>query len=243
MSKIFLISDAHLGAHTESLENQKQRRLLSFLEHVKIHGDRLFILGDLFDFWFEYRHVIPRYHFAVLQSLSDLTVRGITVDFITGNHDYWAGSFFQDALGITVHADPLDINIHGKRFLLAHGDGLAAKDRGYRLLKRFLRHRVSIFLFRMIHPDLGYGLAKMSSGISRRAGFLDDVEEEYFLYARNRFQEGFDGVVIGHTHLPSIREEDHKTFINLGDWITHFTYGVIENGRCQLLNWKNEAIP
>jgi len=166
MEKIFFVSDAHLGSGEKS-DHQTEQKLLDFINHVKKHGDRLYIVGDLFDFWFEYRSVIPRTYFNVLIALRTLVTNGIKVNFITGNHDFWVDSFFRQDLEISVHEAPLEVTIDGYRLFIAHGDGLAKKDTGYRLLKKVLRHPINIRFYRLLHPDVAFALAGFFSRTSR----------------------------------------------------------------------------
>jgi len=237
MEKIFFISDVHLGMETDA-ENEKESALLEFLDAIAKPGNRLFILGDLFEFWFEYNFVIPRRHFHILAKLDEIARRGVRIDYIIGNHDFWIDHFFEETLNITVHQHPLQTDIDGKRFFIAHGDGMAKSDRGYRLLKRILRNRFNIFLYRMIHPDLGFRLALFFSRLSRGQNNDNRFAEEYVSAAREQFQKGFDFVIFGHTHHPYQLREDHRLYINTGDWITHFSYAVFENGELNLMYWK-----
>ncbi|MCX6136482.1 MAG: UDP-2,3-diacylglucosamine diphosphatase, partial [Ignavibacteriales bacterium] len=146
MKSTFFISDLHFGLQSPKHEKEKERRFLAFLYHVAANGERLFILGDLFDYWFEYRHVVPRGYHHVLSALGHLVESGITVEYLAGNHDFWLQKFFPEDLGIPVHKDPLMVELHGKIIFLHHGDGLALRDTGYRILKSILRNRVNIVL-------------------------------------------------------------------------------------------------
>lgn len=237
MEKIYFVSDAHLGSGEKS-DDQTKQKLLDFFNTVNKHGDRLYIVGDLFDFWFEYRSVIPRQYFDILIALRELVTKGIKVGFITGNHDFWVDNFFIKDMGISVHKVPLEVTINGYRLLIAHGDGLAKKDRGYRLLKKVLRHPLNIRLYRLLHPDIAFALAGFFSKTSRNYKELKNVDEEYIEYAKSRFQEGFDFVILGHTHRPQVYHNGEKTYINTGDWLNHFTYAKLEKGRLSLEHWK-----
>ncbi len=237
MKSTYFISDAHLGGDNHSVEKRREKLLLDFLQYIEQKGEALFIIGDLFDFWFEYRTVIPRRYFNVLFALKVLTDRGVEIHYVTGNHDFWMDTFFPEDLHIQIHNNPLDIQIEGKRFHIAHGDGLARGDVKYRLLKKILRYPFHIRLYRILHPDLGFTLADFCSRLSRNRRKNKDRDEEYINYAQSRFLEGFDAVVMGHTHSPQEYIELNKTYINTGDWMTHFTYGKLEKGRLTLEHW------
>jgi UDP-2,3-diacylglucosamine hydrolase len=156
---------------------------------------------------------------------------------LTGNHDFWIDSFFQNELGVQVHTDPVDISLGGKRFWIAHGDGIMKKDRGYRLLKKILRHPLSIFLYRLLHPDLAFGLAGFCSKLSRDHHAFPDRDEDYIAHAESRFSEGYDCVVMAHTHQPMVMEKNGHLYVNIGDWMRYFTYSKLENGRLTLERW------
>ncbi len=237
MKPIYFISDAHLEGNNHSVDEKRETLLLDFLRFVEQKGEKLFIIGDLFDFWFEYRSVIPRRYFKVLFALKTLIDRGVEIHYVTGNHDFWMDTFFPEDLHIQIHDKPLDIQIEGKRFHIAHGDGLARGDVRYRMLKKILRHPFHIRLYRILHPDLGFALADFFSRLSRNHRKIKDRDEEYTHYAKARFQEGFDCVILGHTHSPQEYRELGKTYINTGDWMNQFTYGKLEKGRLTLEHW------
>jgi UDP-2,3-diacylglucosamine hydrolase len=239
MRTIFFISDAHLGSG-ENSDKQTEKELLDFFHYVNKQGDELYIVGDLFDFWFEYRSVIPRHYFNILSALKSLVADGIKIGFITGNHDFWVDDFFREDLGICIYKNPLKLKIDGHMLYLAHGDGLAKKDTGYRLLKKVLRHPLNIRLYRLLHPDIAFRLAHFFSRTSRNYKELKDVDEEYIQYARSLFHEGFDFVILAHTHRPQIYREGKQTYINTGDWLYHFTYAKLEKGRLSLEYWKKD---
>jgi UDP-2,3-diacylglucosamine hydrolase len=240
MGNTYFFSDVHLGMHNDRSERHRENKLLKFLDHVGLDGERLFILGDLFDFWFEYRSVIPRGYMRILSALEQLNELGKELHYIAGNHDFWMRDFLTRELKIQVHFEPLEYTIAGKQFYLNHGDGLAKDDTGYRLLKRVFRNRFNIFMYSLIHPDLGIPLAKWVSHISRshtaQEGVPDD--SDYQAVAMKKFQEGFDVVMFGHLHYPIHQMYGEKNYINLGDWIDYFTYAVFDGRDLRLLTWK-----
>jgi UDP-2,3-diacylglucosamine hydrolase len=229
---IYLISDAHLGAGSPEQEARKLRMLAALFRRVADEKASLAVLGDLFDFWFEYRSVVQIEHLEAVRLLEDLRSRGCRISMVAGNHDFWLGDFIRRRLGIEVAMDRLVVEQDGRRVLLAHGDGLGPGDLGYKLLKAVLRFPANIWLYRLLHPDLGIPLAKWFSRISRDHFTKDRCLKGDPLWqaAREKFRQGFDAVVLGHVHLPSLRQEEGKTYCNLGDFITHFTYGRLRDG-------------
>ncbi|RMG67468.1 MAG: UDP-2,3-diacylglucosamine diphosphatase [Calditrichaeota bacterium] len=240
MAKTYFFSDAHLGMSPPKSERVKERRLLSFLDHVATSAERLVIVGDLFDFWFEYRTVVPRGYTRVLCALSHLRDLGKEIHYVAGNHDFWMRDFLRDELGIQIHFDALELTIAGKRFFVLHGDGVSRRDWRYRILKRIFRHPVNIFLYSLLHPDVGIPLARWVAALSRdRAspGELPD-ESDYIRLAMAKFEQGFDYAIFGHLHHPSYQVFGEKVYLNLGDWITHFTYGEFDGYRLELNSWR-----
>jgi UDP-2,3-diacylglucosamine hydrolase len=241
MAKSFFFSDAHLGTRKSKSERERQNKVLEFLDHVASEGKELFIVGDLFDFWFEYRSVIPRGYSHILTALIRLRTIGIEIHYIAGNHDFWMRDFLTTELDIPIHFDFLDYFLNGKRFFIQHGDGISKKDVGYRMLKKIFRNKFNIFLYSLLHPDIGIPLAKAISSISRQhSGHKENPPEDsdYLDTATKRFSEGYDCVILGHLHQPYIKKMGGKTYVNLGDWITHFTYAVFDGEELQLLKWE-----
>lgn len=237
---VFFISDVHLGLGDRQAEREKEDRLLSFLYGVLPQAGELCILGDLFDFWFEYRTVIPKGFHRTLTALQAFTDRGIPVHYVAGNHDFWMGDFFPTELGVKLYLDPCELVLDGKKVFLHHGDGLATRDLGYRLIKPVLRNRLAIRMYRWLHPDLGVLLARGSSRTSRTyTSHKDFGEEEGLLaFATQKIAAGSDIVVMGHRHQPHIEQVGTGTYVNLGDWITHHTYAVLKNGTITLETWN-----
>jgi len=237
MKPCFFVSDSHIGFDQPEVEKRKIKYLLEFFYFVKKNGERLFLLGDLYDFWFEYKSVIPRRNIIVLMALKELVDSGVKIDYIIGNHDFWVGDFFKKDLGIQIHQDPLEITLQNKKCFIAHGDGFAPKDVGYRILKKILRNPLNIKLFSLLHPDFGFALADFFSNWSRNNREIKNKEKEYLQYAKDRFSKGFDCVVLAHTHQPQQWEKGGKQYINTGDWMSHFTYGKLENSVLSLEHW------
>jgi UDP-2,3-diacylglucosamine hydrolase len=236
----YFISDVHLGMGNKQQEREKEDQLLGFLRSILPKAERLFIVGDLFDFWFEYTTVIPKGFHRTLASIQEYTERGIPVHYLAGNHDFWMGDYFKTELGMQLHFEPFEISVDGKRLFLHHGDGLALNDLGYRMIKPVLRNRLNIWLYRWLHPDIGVKLAKGSSRSSRQYTSNKEYGEEKGMIqcAAEHIRQGVDIVVMGHRHQPCLMTIDHGTYVNLGDWITNHTYGELVNGTMSLKTWN-----
>ena len=237
---LYIFSDAHLGAHSLEIENLKKKKIAELCELVKKDGDQLIILGDLFDFWFEYKFTAPKEHYQVLLMLSEVLKQGIKIDYVSGNHDFWMDDFFEKQLGIKLHRDSLDIEYESQKIHLIHGDGLAKADSGYRFLKKIFRNRFNIWLYRRLPPDWAYSLARKVSGKSRSHTSRRDSRfvNDYRQYAQAKLNAGSSLVVIAHLHIPAIEQIDKGTYINSGDFIEHFSYIKIEHGQVSLLSLK-----
>jgi UDP-2,3-diacylglucosamine hydrolase len=235
----YFLSDAHLGADSRGSEAARERRLHDFLTSLMGRASALFIVGDLFDFWFEYRTAIPRRHFATLAALRRLRESGVPITYLNGNHDFWLGPFLRDELGLETRSGPVAVSLQGHRIWLHHGDGLVGGDYGYRMLKQVLRSPVSIALYSLLHPDLGIPLAHHVSSWSRhsRADRPLDGDRLWREIAAPRFEEGFDTVMIGHFHHAFERREEGRAFFLLGDWMESFTYVVLRDGALSLETW------
>lgn len=240
MSKVYFFSDAHLGLGTREEDRKKEEAVLAFLTSIGNDADQLFIVGDLFDAWIEYKTVIPKGHHRILARLDDLVRKGVAVHFLAGNHDFWIRDFFSSELGISTYLEPFETRIDGKRFYIHHGDGLAKNDAGYRFLKKVLRNPAAIWLYRWLHPDIGYGIARASSRNSRRYTSQKNYGEEDGMveFATRKIREGFDAVIMGHRHQPLYRPIGEGVYVNLGDWMHFQTYAVAEQGTLFLKTWN-----
>lgn len=234
----FIASDQHLGAVPRS----KELAFIDFLEHVGAEGRSLLLVGDLFDFWFEYGPVIAGKHFRVLAALAELVDAGVPVTLMGGNHDAWGGRFLREEVGVTFCPDQLRTEVGGRSALVAHGDGLGRGDLKYRLLRKLLRSRPVVAAFRALHPELGLRLA---AGVSTTEGKMNDDSSAHgrarFIeeWARSRLAEepGLELVICGHSHLPMIVEvAPGRYYLNAGDWIRHDTYITIQPGSPPLLH-------
>ena len=238
--KTYFFSDAHLGLGTAEEDRRRETRLIRFLTSIRRSAAEIYIVGDLFDYWFEYRTVVPKNYYRLFSILRELTDNGIRVSFIAGNHDFWVRDYFRDELGMDVHHDAVETTIRGKRFLIHHGDGLLKDDIGYKILKRILRNPVSIFLFSLVHPDITGRLARWSSKTSRQYTSNRSYEGNGMTeFAARKLRDGFDVVVMGHNHVPSCRKIGRGVYVNLGDWITRNTYAVFDGNRIALKHWTD----
>jgi UDP-2,3-diacylglucosamine hydrolase len=239
--KVYFASDFHLGVPSREQSLVRERKLIRWLEMAEQDAAAIFLMGDTFDFWFEYRHVIPK-GFARLQGkLAALTDAGIPVVFFVGNHDMWMFDYFPTEFGIPVFYEPVTLEINGKRLLIGHGDGLGPGDYSYKFLKKIFRSRLCQWLFARLHPNLGMGIANFWSRRSRlgNAGteeqFMGDKEYLWAYCKERHANDPHHYYVFGHRHLPlNLEVGDTGRYINLGEWVHHFTYAVWEGQECRL---------
>jgi UDP-2,3-diacylglucosamine hydrolase len=239
-SKTYFFSDAHLGLGTREEDRAKEDRIVKFLDQVRKDAAQLFILGDLFDYWFEYKTVVPKGYFRLFAKLADLSAHNIPITYLAGNHDFWMKNYFTEELGIDIIQDPIERIIAGKRFYLHHGDGLVKDDAGYRFLKRVLRNKANIWLFSLLHPDLTSALARWSSRTSRKHTSGRKYEQsDMDDFAEQKIAEGYDVVIMGHNHQSRFRKFGRGVYVNLGDWIHENTYAVFDGKRIELKQWTS----
>ncbi|WP_298953607.1 UDP-2,3-diacylglucosamine diphosphatase [uncultured Nonlabens sp.] len=240
--KIYFSSDNHLGAPTQEKSKPREQKFLTWLDHIKEDAAAIFLLGDLFDFWFEYKHVVPKNQVRVLGKLAEIADSGIPIYFFVGNHDLWMFGYFEEELGIPVYHRPQAFEFNGKKLLIGHGDGLGPGDKGYKHMKKIFTSKFFQWCFKWVHPDIGVGIArylsvknKLISG-DEDAVFLGEDKEWLALYAKRKLEtEHFDYFIFGHRHLPmEIKVGENSTYINIGDWINHYTYGVFDGEQFKL---------
>lgn len=245
--KIYFLSDFHLGApdHEQSLVREK--KVVAFLDSIKDNASMIFIVGDIFDFWYEYKQVVPKGYVRLLGKLAELTDRGVGVHCFVGNHDMWMRGYFEKELNIPVYHHPKVFEWNGKRFYIGHGDGLGPGDHGYKFLKKIFRNPLCQWLFGLLHPSWGIGLANYFSKKSReKTGtsdqhFLGEENEWLIVYCKQMLaKEHFDYLVFGHRHYPiDFKLNDNSRYINLGDWIRSFTYASFDGTDMQLHQWQS----
>lgn len=234
------ISDVHLGLQSPEMEKAKERLLVKFLQFARDNCSELFIVGDLFDYWFEYKRVYQKGFFRTLTALQDLTENGIKLHYLIGNHDFMHGDFFQKEIGAELYENGFEKVLDGKRFYIAHGDGLVKNDYGYLILKKVLRNKGIQKLYSLIHPDLGVSLASRTSKQSRDYTSKKDYGEVDGLYesAKKLIDSGYDYVLFGHLHRRIYQEYNQGTYVNLGSWLTQPCYGIFKNNKFEIVDWK-----
>lgn len=245
-TRIYFLSDFHLGAPNPAASLERERRLIRFLDSIKADAAEIFLVGDLFDFWFEYRSVVPKGYVRLLGKLAELSDQGIPLHFFMGNHDMWVRDYFQKELNMTVYDRPVRFDRQGKKLLVGHGDGLGPGDQGYKRLKKLFRNPLAQSLFGILPPTIGMGVANYFSRKSRaQVGSTEEVflgpEREWLIqYAmKKQSQEPVDYFVFGHRHLPIDHPiEPGARYINLGDWIRYQTYAVMEQGVIRLKSFE-----
>ena len=245
--KVYFASDNHLGLNAELSSEEREKFFVKWLDKVSKDAAAIYLLGDLFDFWFEYKKVVPKGFVRVLGKLAELTDTGIPVIFFVGNHDLWMKDYFKKELGVTIHHNPIDIKINDTFFMIGHGDGLGPGDLGYKRMKKIFRNRFFQRLFSLVHPDVGIRLGNYFSQKNKLISGQEDVkfrgkEKEWLVsYCKRKLEEKhYNYFIFGHRHLPlQIDLGMNSNYINLGDWITHFTFGVFDGKSFFLEKWKN----
>jgi UDP-2,3-diacylglucosamine hydrolase len=244
--KIYFASDQHFGAPTAELSFPREQKFVAWLDEIKVDAEALFLLGDLFDFWFEYKTVVPKGFVRVLGKLAEIRDSGIPIYFFVGNHDLWMSDYFEKELNIPVYRDNKEFTFNHKSFLIGHGDGKGPGDKGYKRMKRVFTNSFSKALFRWIHPDIGIKLGqylsvknKLISG-DEDVKFLGEENEWLVLYAKRKLEtKHYNYFVFGHRHLPmKIAVGESSEYVNLGDWIGYFTYGVFDGKNFEIKKFE-----
>jgi UDP-2,3-diacylglucosamine hydrolase len=243
--KIYFLSDFHLGAPDHAASLERERRIVAFLEKIRRDAAVIFIVGDLFDFWFEYRTVVPKGFIRILGKMAEITDSGTPIHFFTGNHDMWMSGYFEEELNIPVYHEPKVFEYNGKKLLVGHGDGLGPGDHGYKFIKRIFRNKACQWLFGILPPAVGVGFAGWLSRRSRAvtgsldARFLGEEKEWLIIYCREVLRsQQYDYLIFGHRHLPIdfTLNAAGSRYINLGDWIRYNTYAVFDGETFSLLS-------
>lgn len=240
--KIYFSSDNHLGAPTAEESRPREVKFVKWLDEIKEDAAAIFLLGDLFDFWFEYRHVVPKGFVRTLGKLAEIRDSGIPIYFFVGNHDLWMHDYFEKELNIPVYHKPREFIFNDKKFLIGHGDGLGPGDMGYKHMKKVFTNPLFKWMYRWLHPDIGMPVAQYFSVKNKAISgeedkeFLGEDKEWLIQYCRRKLEtEHYDYFVFGHRHLPlEIELNDKSTYINLGDWINFYTYGVFDGEKASL---------
>lgn len=244
--KIYFLSDFHLGAPNYAASLEREKKIIHFFQEIEHTAAAIFIVGDIFDFWFEYKKVVPKYYTRLLGKLASLTDNNIPVYVFSGNHDMWMSGYFEEELNIPVFHDPKEFVWNGKRFLVGHGDGLGPGDHGYKFLKKIFRNPICKWLFSMLHPNWGIGMAYYFSRKSREKtgtsdqAFLGEDNEWLILYCKEILtQREIDYFIFGHRHYPiDFTLNNNSRYINLGDWIRNFTYASFDGELVELKKYE-----
>ncbi len=229
--KIYFASDFHLGSPDKKENLGREIKIINWLEHASKDASAIFLVGDVFDFWFEYKTVIPKYFVRFQAKLASIVDQGINVFLFVGNHDMWMFDYFQNELGIVVLHHPISIDINGKKFFIGHGDGLGSGDIIYKVIKKIFKNTIFQWMFRWVHPDLGVRLAQAWSKTSRAAKSKHDEQfegenEKLWQYCKSENHKNHhDYYVFGHRHLPlELPVSEKSTYFNLGEWISQYHY-------------------
>ncbi len=230
-NKIYFASDFHLGLSAGAPPVEREKKVVAWLDKIAADADQIYLLGDIFDFWWEYKHVVPRGFTRFLGTLSAITDSGIPVHFFTGNHDMWTGDYLSTECGLTIHTGPLTTSFNGRRFYLAHGEGLGTRSAGFKLLLKIFRNKPLRAMYSALHPSLGVGFghrwslsSRLGKGIT--TGFMGEEKEDLVRYSRNMLEkEKLDYFIYGHRHLAmSLRISEGSEIVFLGDWITSSSF-------------------
>lgn len=252
---IYFASDFHLGVYGEKEAVTRERKIISWMNEIQKDAKSLYLVGDIFDFWFEYKTVVPRGYIRFLGKLAELSDAGVEIVFFKGNHDMWMFDYFKEQLNGTIIDNELELYDNGKRFFIHHGDGLGPGDQQYKILKKIFRSKLCQWLFARLHPNLGMGIARRWSAHSRAANLKAEVfkgiEKEWLItYTQEKIKQGeqHDFYIYGHRHLPyDIQLENGSRILNLGEWFQHFTYAVWDGESLKLKKFieegKDEGLP
>ncbi|MFN5416371.1 MAG: UDP-2,3-diacylglucosamine diphosphatase [Flavobacteriia bacterium] len=244
-TKIYFASDFHLGAPTYEKSLEREKKICAWMEEIRPTCKELFLVGDIFDFWFEYKHAIPKGFIRLQAKILSFVESGIPVHFFTGNHDMWMFDYFPKELGVQMHRQPIAKEFFGKSVFIGHGDGLGPGDLKYKFLKKFFASKTCQWLFARIHPNFGIGLANWSSRSSRKSTgsadeiFLGEDQEWLVQFCREKIKsKHYDLFIFGHRHLPlDIAISENSRYHNLGDWLKYFTYGELSENGFELKKW------
>ncbi len=242
--KAYFLSDVHLRFLIDDVERERRRELFQLMDQIKDEQATLFIVGDWFDFYFEYGYVVTQTYYDVYAKMRELVEAGITIHYMGGNHDYWLGDFMAKSIGVNIYQQEKTIEFAGKKFFLHHGDGLDKEDTGYQRLQSVIRHPFFIWSFRwIVHPNIGHWVAQKISQSSRKK--YSDETQEYLLnlvrknyeFAEEKFAQGADFVITGHIHYPKLKTFGKNTFLTIGDFIHYFSYGYFDGLNLSLKQW------
>jgi UDP-2,3-diacylglucosamine hydrolase len=246
-NKIYFASDFHLGAPNEKESRKREQLIVKWLDEIKIDAKEIYLVGDIFDFWFEYKSVVPKGFIRLQGKIAELTDSGIAVNIFTGNHDLWIFDYLPKELGVTVYHKPVIKEYNGKKFLIGHGDGLGPGDQKYKMIKKVFTNKFCQWAFARIHPNFGIGFAKAWSNKSRRNNiaydevFHGEDKEQLIVYCNEYIKKdpSIDFFIFGHRHLPlDVKIGGKAKYINLGEWIRHNSYAIFDGENLELKEYK-----
>ena len=240
--KLYFASDFHLGVPTAAESLAREKHIVAWLDSIRPDAQAIYLLGDIFDFWFEYRHAIPKGFIRLQGKLAELRDAGIPVIFFTGNHDMWMFDYFPTELGIPVYREPIELQVGTARLVIGHGDGLGPGEAGYKVLKKFFNSAICQWLFARIHPNLGMRIAHFWSRKSRISNmkqqeqFKGEENEYLFIWCREQEKQAHrEYYIFGHRHLVlDLKVSENSRYLNLGEWVHHNTYGVYDGQKAEL---------
>ncbi len=239
--KIYFASDFHLGTPSFEGSLKREKKLVEWLNLVRKDADEIYLMGDIFDFWFEYKYTVPKGFTRFLGTIASITDSGIPVHFFTGNHDHWMFDYLPQEIGVTIHRKQGVFKLGNHTFFLGHGDGLGPGDTKYKWLKKVFTNPFSHWLFARIHPNFSFGIANKWSRASRKKGkepqvFLGEDKEWLVAYCYRKLEQNsdIDYFIFGHRHLPIQHPIGNATYINTGDWLNHYTYAVYDGTSVEL---------
>ncbi len=249
MKRIYFASDFHLGVDARLSSREREQQIVRWLDKIREDAAEIYLVGDVFEFWFEYRTVVPKGYTRLLGKLASLRDAGIPIYLFTGNHDMWMFRYFEEELGIPTFREPVIRELMGKTFFIGHGDGLGPGDHGYKFIKKVFANRLCQWLFKRLHPDFGIWLAHFWSGKSRRAAkpqkkrFRGEDSEWLITYAKRKLESRhFDYFIFGHRHLPIdfVLNGGKSRYINLGEWMNYNSYAVFDGENLEIEFFENE---
>ena len=248
MHKTYFVSDFHLGTDGKLTSLEREKQLIRWMDEVKEDAKELYLVGDVFDYWFEYGEVVPKGFVRLLGKLGELRDNGLPIYFFTGNHDMWMFRYLKEELGIPIYRKPIIREINGKRFYIGHGDGLGPGDNGYKFIKAVFSNPICQWLYKWLHPDIGLPLMRFFSGSSRKSSpadtnFKGERREQLVLYCNNQIEkEHFDFFIFGHRHLPIdyVLKNGKSRYINLGEWVNYSSYAVFDGEKMEVKFFEND---
>lgn len=245
-NNIYFASDFHLGVPSLQSSLAREKKICRWLDEIKKDAAEIYLVGDIFDFWYEYKYTIPKGTTRLLGKIAEISDSGIPIHFFVGNHDLWMNDYFTEELNVQVHHHPIEKIFNGKTFYIGHGDGLGPGDTMYKFLRKIFASSICQWLFSRLHPNLAFYIAKKSSKRSRvitgtsDEKFLGNENEWLFLYCRNYLKtKAVDYFIFGHRHLPLDLNVDNKArYINLGEWLNYCTYAVFDGNELSLKKFE-----